>query len=85
MIEMLLDKNRADVPSTKGISISIYILTVLIFFAKHLRHIVLILAGISAALAAYDLMTGNIGWGVVEVVLTFGGIIFLIQLKQNRR
>jgi hypothetical protein len=46
--------------------------------------IVSALAGISATLAAYDFMTGNTGWGVVDAILTFGDIILLVQLKHNK-
>jgi hypothetical protein len=81
---MLRKKHSDDRPTTTGITTAIHLLTAVIIISRHLRLIILTLAAISIALAAYDFMTGNTGWGVVETVLAFGGIILLVQLKHKR-
>jgi hypothetical protein len=52
------------------------------------RNIVLatsIFVGINLLLAAYDFATGNIGWGIVNLLLGLAGLVFLEQLRQTRR
>ena len=52
------------------------------------RYVVLatsIFAGINLLLAAYDFATGNIGWGIVNLLLGLAGLVFLAQLRQTRR
>lgn len=79
---MLREKHNGT-PDTTGITIDIYLLRMLIIVSKYLVLIVSALVGISAVLTAYDFMTGNTGWGIVNAVLAFGGIMLLVQLKQN--
>lgn len=81
-IELLQKKQNSG--DTQDLTTAIYVLKALIFFGENLRLIVLTSTGISAALAAYDFMTGNMGWGTVDAVFAFGGIILLVQLKDNR-
>jgi uncharacterized membrane protein len=52
------------------------------------RNIVLstsIFVGINLFLAAYDFATGNVGWGMVNLLLGLAGLVFLAQIRQARR
>jgi hypothetical protein len=79
---MLRGKHNAT-PNTKEITTAIYLLSMLIILSRHLVLVLSALAAISSALAAYDFMTGNTGWGIVDALLAFGDIIFLVQLKHK--
>jgi membrane associated rhomboid family serine protease len=78
------DKRNAA-PDTARITFAIYALDVIIVVGRYLPLIVAAFVAVNAALATYDFMDGNIGWGVVNAILGFGGAVLLAQLLRRRR
>jgi CHASE3 domain sensor protein len=63
----------------------IRIVEIALVIGKNIVLIVSIFVGTNLFLAAYDFVTGNVGWGIVNLLLGLAGLVFLAQVRQARR
>jgi hypothetical protein len=78
-------QSKRDSSDTARITDAIHFLDVLIAVGRYLPLMMAAFAAVNAALAAYDFMDGNAGWGIVNAALALGAAMLLAQLLQRRR